>query len=185
MGVLVSSLFSLVPMPTILSFRVWESIVQYCHDNSQEPHTPLDLLLAYFPQDSLMSSSECIIMRFACLIELYAGFHDIEFQPYRPSLSHVQSCRAILYILCNLITFSPGGDFPLSVDILHMCPCIEHRHVPLLGTSLFAPMTLVSSQSVTIKQFYSFSRFLNICKSPKKSKNQKARQGKMLSFGSC
>ena len=31
----------------------------------------------------------------------------------------------------------PGGDFPPRVIILHMCPCIEHRYVPLLGTSLF------------------------------------------------
>ena len=41
--------------------------------------------------------------------------------------------------------FLPGGDFPSSVNILHMYPCIEHRYVPLLGTSLFVHMTLVSS----------------------------------------
>ena len=41
--------------------------------------------------------------------------------------------------------FSPGGDFPPSVDILHMYPCIEHRYVPLLGSSLFSLITLVSS----------------------------------------
>ena len=85
-----------------------------------------------------MSSCNCIIMSFSYLIEPYTGFLDIEFQPYSPSLSHVQPCRAILYILCSLIPFLLGGDFPPSVDILHMCPCIEHRYVPLLGTSLFA-----------------------------------------------
>ena len=36
-----------------------------------------------------MSSCECIIMRFSCLIELYAGSPDIAFHPYSPSLSHV------------------------------------------------------------------------------------------------
>ena len=39
---------------------------------------------------------------------------------------------AFLYILRSLIPFLPGGDFPPSVDILHMYPCIEHRYVPLL-----------------------------------------------------
>ena len=146
----------------ILSLRVWDSIVQYCHDISQEPHTPLDLMLAYVPQDSLMSSCECIIMSFSFLIELYASSPDIMFEPYIPSLSHVQPCIAIFYILRSLIPFLQGGDFRPSVDILHMYPCIEHRYVPLLGTSLFSPMTLVSSFSITIKQFYSFSSFLNI-----------------------
>ena len=162
MGTLVSALFALFPMLTVLSFRVWESFVQYYHDISQEPHTPLDLLLACFPPDSLMSSCNFIIMSFACLTEPYAGFPNFEYQPYSPSLSHVQPCRDILYILCSLIPFLPGGDFPPSVAILHMYPCIDHRYVALIGTSLFSPMTLISSQSVTIKQCYSFSSFLNI-----------------------
>ena len=126
MGTLVSTLFAFGAHADIFSFRVWESIVQYYHDISQEPHTTLDLLLAYFPQDSRMSSCNCIFMSFYCLIEPYAGFPNFEYQPYSPSLSHVQPCRGILYILCNLIPFLLGGDFPSSVDILHMCPCIEH-----------------------------------------------------------
>ena len=89
MGTLVSTLFAFGAHADGFSFRVWESIVEYCHDISQEPHTPLDLMLAYFPQDSLMSSCECIIMSFACLIELYADSPDIAFQPYSSSLSHV------------------------------------------------------------------------------------------------
>ena len=156
MGTLVSALFAFGAHADVFSFRVWESVVQYCHDISQEPHTPLDLLLSYFPQDSLMSSCECIIMSFACLIELYTDSPDIPFQPYSPSLSHVQPCRAIFYILHNLFPFLSGGDFPSSVDILHMYPCIEHRYVPLLGTSLFSLVTLLSSQFVTIKLVYSF-----------------------------
>ena len=156
MGTLVSTLFAFGAHVDVFSFRVWDSVVQYYHDISQEPHAPLDLMLAYFPQDSLMSSCECIIMRFSYLIELYAGSPDISFQPYSPSLSHVQPCRDIFYILHSLIPFLPRGDFPPSVDILHMYPCIEHRYVPLHGTSLFALMTLVSSQFVTIKLVYSF-----------------------------
>ena len=163
MGTLVSTLFSFGAHDDILSLRVWESIVQYCHDISQEPHTPLDLLLAYFPQESLMSSCNCIIMSFSCLIEPYVGFPDIEFQPYSPRLSHVYPCRAILYILCSLIPyFYQDGTFPrvslsytcilaLSIGMFH---CLELVCFPI--------MTLVSSQSVTIKQFYSFSSFLNI-----------------------
>ena len=113
MGTLVSSLFAFDAHAEVLSFRVWESVVQYRHDISQEPHTPLDLLLAYSPQDSLMSSCECIIMSFACLIEIYVRSPKIAFQPYSPSLSHVQPCRAILYILCSLIPyFLPRGNFP-------------------------------------------------------------------------
>ena len=115
---------------------------------------------------------------FPALLSLMPTSLTLRFRTYSPSLSHLYPCRAILYILCSLIPFLLGGDFPPSVDILHMCPCIEHRYVPLLGTSLFPPMTLVSFESVTIKQFYSFSRFLNIWKSPKK----KVEQGNMLSL---
>ena len=89
MGTLVSALFAFGAHANILSLRVWKSIVYYCHDISQEPHTSLDILLAYFPQDSLMSSCNCIIMSFAYLIEPYLGFPDFEYQPYSPSLSPV------------------------------------------------------------------------------------------------
>ena len=47
------------------------------------------IFLMAFSQDSLMSSCNYIIMRFAFLIELYVGFLDIALQPYGPSLSHV------------------------------------------------------------------------------------------------
>ena len=124
----------------IFSFRVWESFVQYHHDFVQEPHTPLDLFAGILPQDSLMSSCNCIIVNFSCLINPYADFPDFDYQPYSPSLSHVQPSRSILHILCSLIPhFLPGGDFPSSIIILHMCPSIEHRYVLLLGTSLFSP----------------------------------------------
>ena len=52
---------------------------------------------------------------------------------------------SFIYILHILIPFLLGGDFPSNVSILHMYPCIENRYVPLLGTRLFSPMTLVSS----------------------------------------
>ena len=52
----------------------------YFHDISQEPHTALDLFDGLFPQESLMSSCNCIIMSFTCLIEPYVGFLDIAFQ---------------------------------------------------------------------------------------------------------
>ena len=129
----------LVPMPTFFPFRVWEYFVQYRHVFAQEPHTPLDFFASLCPQDSLMSSCNYIIMSFSSLIEPYVGFPEFDYQPYSPSLSHVQPSRAILHIFCSLIPhFLPGGDIPSSVIILHMFPYIEHRYVPLLGTSLFS-----------------------------------------------
>ena len=79
MGTLVSALFVFGAHVDCFSFRVWEFVVYYYHDISQEPHTPLDLMLPYLPQDSLMSSCEFIIMSFAYLIEPYAGFPNIDF----------------------------------------------------------------------------------------------------------
>ena len=123
-----------------------------------------------------MSSCNCIIMSFTCLIEPYAGFPDFYYQPYSPILSHIQPSKAILHIFCNLIPhFLPGGDFPPSVVILHMFPCIEHRYVPLLGTSLFSCGHSSPPRLVTIKHFYSFSSFSKYLKKSKKLKNQKAR----------
>ena len=49
--------------------------------------------------------------------------------------------QSLLHILCSLITPLPGGDLPTSVITLHMLPFIEHRYVPLLGTSLHVPDT--------------------------------------------
>ena len=113
--------FHLVPMPTFFPFRVWDSFVQYRHDFLQEPHTPIDLFAGMFPQDSPMSSCNCIIMSFACLIEPYAGFPDFKYQPCSPSLSHVQPRRAILYILCSLIPyFYREGTFP-RVSLSYTC----------------------------------------------------------------
>ena len=123
MGTLISALFAFGAHADVFSFRVWESVVQYFHDILQVPHTPLDLMLAFFPQDSLMSSCECIIMSFSCLIELYAGSLDIAFQLYTPSLSHIQPCRAIFLYpsqLDSLFTgrgFSPECRYPTHVSL--------------------------------------------------------------------
>ena len=101
----------------------------------------LTFMLAFFPRTPLyMSSCNCIIMSFSCLIEPYANFPDFDYHPYSLSLSHVYPSRAFLQIFCSLIPhFLLGGKFSLSVVILHMFPFIEHRYVPLLGTSLFVP----------------------------------------------
>ena len=156
MGTLVISFFAFGVYAKSLSFRVWEFVVQYRHDISQEPHTPLDILLAYFPQDSLMSSCECIIMSFACFIKLCASSLDSAYLSIQPELVPCLAMQSHLLYPSQLVSLLLGGDFPLSLDILHMYPCIENRDVPLLGTSLFSLMTLVSSQYVTIKLFYSF-----------------------------
>ena len=89
MSSLVHSFFAFGSHDDISSFKLWESFVKYLHVFAQEPHTPLDLFAGLCPQDSLMSSCDCIIMSFACLIEPYASFPDFEYQTYSPSLSHV------------------------------------------------------------------------------------------------
>ena len=132
-------LFHLFPMLTYFPLGCGSPLYSI-HVFAQECHTPLDLFVGLFPQDSLMSSCNCIIMSFSYLIDPYASFPDFDYQPYSPSLSHVQPCRDILYIFRSLIPhFLPRGDLPSSVIILHIFPCIEHRYVPLLGTSLFSP----------------------------------------------
>ena len=124
----------------IFPFRVWESFVQYRHVFAQEPHTPLDLFVGRCSQDSLMSSCNCIIMSFSCLIELYVGSPNFDYQPYSSSLSHVQPHRAILYILCSWIPyFYREGTFPrLSLSYtcvlafrIGMFRCLELVCLPL------------------------------------------------------
>ena len=183
MGALVSSLFVFGTHADTLSFRVWDSFIWYHHEFEQELYT-LEIYAGHFP--GTPSSCNCITMSFYCLIEPNSGFPDFDYQPYSPSLSHVQPSRAILYIFCSLIPhFLLGGDFPPSVVILHMFPCIEHRYVPLLGTSLFDPWHSSPPIFVTIKHFYSFSRFSKYLKKfKKKSKKQKAGHEKMLSLSS-
>ena len=83
-------------------------------------------------------------MRFSCLIELYADSPDIVFSRI-PELVSCLAMQSHFLYPSQLDSFLPRGDFPPSVDILHMYPSIEHRYVPLLGTSLFSLMTLVSS----------------------------------------
>ena len=121
MGALLSSFFAFGTHANIFPFKVWESFVQYRHVFAQEPHTPLDIFASHCPQDSLMSSCNCIIMSFAFLIEPYVSFLDIDFQPYSPSLSHVYPCRAILYILCSLIPFLYREGIPPRVSISYTC----------------------------------------------------------------
>ena len=88
-----------------------------------------------------------------------------------------------IYILRSLMPFLPGGDFPPSVNILHMYPCIEHRYVPLLGTSLFSlndtRLLLVCNYKASL---FFFQAFQITEKDQKNLKNQKAGREKMLSL---
>ena len=80
--------------------------------------------------------------------------------------------------------FLPGGDFPPSVAILHMYPCIEHRYVPLLGTSLFFHFDIRLLLVYNFKAVLFFFKLFKYLKKSKKKKfkNQKVGQGKMLSL---
>ena len=158
----------LVPMPIFSSFRVWESFVQYRHVFAEEPHTPLDHFTGLCPQESLMSSCNCIIMSFSCLIEPYADFPDFDYQLYSPSLSHVQLSRDILYIFCSLILhFYWEGTFPrvslfytcflaLSID---MFPCLE-----LVCLLLDTPLLLVCDYKALLLFFKIFKIFEKVHK---------------------
>ena len=90
-----------------------------------------------------------------------------------------------IYIFSLIPHFLLGGDFPPSVVILHMFPCIEHRYLPLLGTSLFSPWHSYTPYFVTMKHFYSFSRFSKYLKKSQKIKKPKSWIGKDVIFGSC
>ena len=186
MGSLVSSLFSFGTHDDTLSFRVWESIVQYRHDISQEPHTPLDHLLDYFPQDSLMSSCNFIFMSFAYLIEPYAGFPNFEYQPYSPSLSHVQPHRAILYILCSLIpNFYREGTFPqvsLSYTYVLALSIGMFHYLELVYFPIDTHILLVCNYKALLFFFKLFKIFEKVQKIFKKK--PKSRTRKDVIFGS-
>ena len=81
--------------------------------------------------------------------------------------------------------FLSGGEFPPSVTILHMDPCIEHRYVPLLGTSLFfhydTRLLLVCNYKAVL---FFFKLFKYLKKSKKKIKKPKTRTRKYVIFGS-
>ena len=77
------------------------------------------------------------------------------------------------------IPFLPGGDFPSSIDILHMYPCIEHRYVPLLGTSLFSlddtRLLLVCNYKASLLFFQAFQITEKDQKNQKTKKSDKKR----------
>ena len=118
---------------------------------------------------SLMSASLTLIISHiarACLMSSKADRFYISFAAWFP-------------------IFLSGGYFSSSFIILHMFPCIENRYVPLLGTSLFVPWHSSPPIFVTIKHFYSFSRFLKYLKKVKKKlKKPKIQTGKDVIFGS-
>jgi hypothetical protein len=60
-------------------------------------------------------------------------------------LMHSYELLALQFIHLRLNTFIFGGDIPMSVLILHMLPCIEHRYVPCTLELVLFPATLVSS----------------------------------------
>ena len=129
-----------------------------------------------------MSSCNCIIMSFSCLIEPYASFPDFDYQSY--TWAWLMSSQAEpFYILCSLIShFLPRGYFPPSVIILHMFPCIENRYVPFPGTSFPTPDTRLL-QDMYYKELLFFFELFKISENfQKKSKNQKSGQEKMLSL---
>ena len=99
-----------------------------------------------------------------------------------PNLVSFLSKPSLLFIVFNLITPHPRGNIPPSVLIMHVLPCIEHRHVPLLGTSFLAPDTCLLLD-LYYKALLNFFKVFKISeKVAKNKKNQKSRQEKMLSL---
>ena len=69
----------------------------------------------------LMSSCECIIMSFSCLIELYAGSFDISFEPYSPELVSCLAMQSHFIYPSQLdFPFYREGIFP-RVSISYTC----------------------------------------------------------------
>ena len=80
--------------------------------------------------------------------------------------------------------FLPRGDFPPSVSILHMYPCIEHRYVPLLGTSLFSHYDTRLLLVCNYKAILFFFKLFKYLKKSKKIKKPKIRTRKYVIFSS-
>ena len=145
MGVLVNSPLRLVPMLWAPSFRSGSSL----YIIAMTFRKSLILLLIFCWPISLRTPSCQVVNALSWALPALLSFMPA---PLTLRFNHIawaclmsSHAEPFFYILHNLISLLPGGDFPPSVDILHMYPCIEHRYVPLLGTSLFSLMTLVSS----------------------------------------
>ena len=120
----------------------------------------LPALLSFMPASLTLSFSH--IAR-ACLMSSHAEPFYISFAAWNP-------------------LFLPGGDFPPSVAILHMYPCIEHWYVLLLGTSLFSHTRLILV--CNYKAFLFFFKPFKYLKKSKKIKKPKSRTRKDVIFGS-
>ena len=185
MGALVSSFFAFGAHAYIFPFRVWESFAYYSHVFTQEPHTPPDIFSSIRPQDTLMSSYNCIIMSLSCLIKPYVGFPDFDYQLYSPSLSHVQPRRAILYIICSLIPhFYREETFP-RVSLSYTCVLAlsigMFCYLELVCLSLDTRLLLVYNYKALLFFFKLFKIFEKV---QKKIKKPKSRTRKDVIFGS-
>ena len=134
----------------------------------------LIFLLAFFPRTLL-----CQVV--IALSWVLLSFLSLMWASWTLIISHIaRACLMSTQAEPFYISFAAwfpiflGGDFPPSVVILHMCPCIEHRHVLLLGTSLFVPWHSSPPRFVNIKHFNSFSIFSKYLK--KSKKNQKTKK---------
>ena len=131
-----------------------------------------------------MSSCNCIIMSFSCLIETYASFSEFDYQPYSPSLSHVKPCRAIIYILCILIPhFYQEGTFPRV--------SLSYTYVLALSICMFCYLELVCFPIGTrlllvykYKALLFFFKLFKIFEKVQKIKKPKSQTRKDVIFGS-
>ena len=152
----------------------------------QEIHTPLDRFAGIFPRTPLCQVVISLSWVLITLLSLMLSSLPLIISHIARACLMSSQAEPLLYILCILIPhFSLGGDIPPSVTIPHMFPCIEHRYVSLLATSLFSPWHSSLPRLVTIKNFYYFSIFSKyLKKSPKKNKKPKSQIGKDVMFGS-
>ena len=129
------------------------------HVFEQEPHIALEIYASHLPHGlPFISSCNCISCIFLSLLKFMSAPRFIFI--IHIARAHLNPSQVEIFVyLFHLDHPLLGGDLPPSVFILHMFPCIEHRYVPLLGTSLLAHDTRLLLY-MYYKHFYSFSSFL-------------------------
>ena len=147
------------------------------HVLEQELHTPLELYVGILPE-GIPCISSCNFISYILLALLrfmptpcFIFISHVAWACLNPS-----QADPFTYPL-QLDHPLPGGDPLPSVLILRILPCIEHRYVPLLGTSFISPDTCLLLV-VHYKALLFFFKLFNIWKSPKKFKKPKNPDGK-------
>ena len=135
MGALVSSLFAFGAHANSLSFRGWESILYYFHDISQVPHTPLDILLAYFLRTPLCQVVIALSWAFPALLSLMSASLTL-------SINHIaQACLMSSHAEPFYISFAAW--FPFNREGIFPRVSLSYTCILALRIGMFHCLELV------------------------------------------